>query len=273
MIIQLIDAAILAQEAQRPFRNHLGPSSIGQSCARKIWYEFRWVGKPKHSASKLRLFNRGHLEETRFLKWLEDAGVTVWATTGPDAQRIRFVGYKGGHFSGEIDGVGQGVLHEEPFLLEFKTHSDKSFKDLVANKVKISKPDHYVQMQMYMGMSGLKRALYLAINKNDDSLYEEMVEFDEACFVKYSARAASIIDAAEPPPRINNSPAWYECKMCDFSDVCHGKQPPLVNCRTCAHSTPADNGEWLCEHEKAEGIIPNETLAVGCMRYYRHPME
>lgn len=60
-------------------RNHLGASLIGDDCSRKLWYSFRWVFKERFSGRLLRLFNRGHREEDRFVEWLEGAGFKVWA--------------------------------------------------------------------------------------------------------------------------------------------------------------------------------------------------
>lgn len=59
-------------------RTHLGASLIGDECKRKLWYVFRWVKKENFSGQMLRLFNRGHKEEFRFLEWLEGMGCKVW---------------------------------------------------------------------------------------------------------------------------------------------------------------------------------------------------
>jgi hypothetical protein len=60
-------------------RNHLGASLIGDPCARKLWYVFRWVKHEKHPGQLYRLFNRGHKEEDRFIEWMEGIGIEVWA--------------------------------------------------------------------------------------------------------------------------------------------------------------------------------------------------
>ena len=60
-------------------RTHLGASLIGDECKRKLWYVFRWVKQEKFEGRVLRLFNRGHKEEDRFIEWLEGIGVQVWA--------------------------------------------------------------------------------------------------------------------------------------------------------------------------------------------------
>jgi len=111
------------------------------------------------------------------------------------------------------------------------------------------------------------------VDKNSDKLYDEVIDFDKAVYDKYSKRMEQIIDAAEPPPRISNNPTWYECKWCEHHPVCHMKAEPLRNCRTCAHSTPVNDGEWLCERPGVGEIIPKKIIKIGCTDYHRHPME
>lgn len=271
-ISDAIDKALYTSQDTEP-RSHMGMSSIGDECGRKIWYAFRWVSPVKFEPSTLRLFDRGKREEDRFVGWLKQAGITVHQIDPSTGLQYRFKGYKG-HAGGEIDGVGDGLLGPDPYLLEFKTHNEKSFKDLCANGVAMSKPVHYVQMQMYMGNYQLKQALYLAIDKNSDKLYDEVINFDKACYEKYSERLRMLIDAPEPPPRISNNPSWFECKWCDHHPVCHRKQDPLKNCRTCAHSTPVEEGNWKCENpECLTAVIPIVVIRKGCDKYFKHPME
>ncbi len=65
-------------------------------------------------------------------------------------------------------------------VLEFKTHGTKSFADLTAKGVLVSKPQHGAQMQIYMHLTGITRALYMAVCKNTDALHIERVEADPA---------------------------------------------------------------------------------------------
>lgn len=269
-MVDVIDEAVLAEHNEE-LRSHMGYSSIGDECGRKLWYAFRWAAKPTFKASTLRLFERGHLEEDRFVRWLKLAKVTVFQNDPQTGRQYRFKSYKG-HGAGEIDGVGVGVISDDPYLLEFKTHNEKSFKDVVANGVEMSKPLHFVQMQMYMGQYKLKQALYLAIDKNSDTIYDEVVPYADAIYQKYLARLASLIDAPEPPPRLSINPSWFACKWCEFHAVCHLKAEPLKNCRTCAHSTPVDDGQWHCENPAHFRQIPIEVVKTGCDAYHRHPM-
>ena len=67
---------------------------------------------------------------------------------------------------------------EKRHVLEIKTHSKKSFDALVKDGVEKSKPQHFVQMQVYMAAFDVDRALYYAVCKDDDRIYTERIEYD-----------------------------------------------------------------------------------------------
>ena len=243
-------------DASNGFRAHLGASLIGKECERALWYDFRWTTASRHPGRLLRLFETGQLEEARLVRNLRRTGATV-LEVDPETGRQFRVQAHGGHFGGSLDGMGIQLL-EAPkawHVLEFKTHSAKSFADLVAKRVRESKPQHFAQMQIYMHLMGVARAMYLAVNKNTDDLYVERIELDPPSAEKLLAKAGRIIFAMVPPPRISEDPAWFQCRMCDHSLTCHGgtgsAAAPQVNCRTCLHATPVEGG-WRCErHQKA----------------------
>ena len=261
-----------AEDGNRP---HLGASLIGHACERYLWLTFRWVDAKKFPGRMLRLFETGQLEEARFVKNLRRIGVEVHDVT-PDGRQWR-VSDLGGHFGGSMDGACVG-LPEAPktwHVLEFKTHNDKSFNDLTKNGVAKAKPQHYAQMQIYMGLTGMERAMYLAVNKNTDELYSERVDFDPVEFAKLKARAERVINANEPPLRCSNDPSWYVCKMCDFHAHCHGEEAPAVNCRTCAHSTPEMDGDarWSCAIQGHGAIdAPIAVQRTGCSQHRYIPI-
>lgn len=266
-------------DAYRPaddgFRSHMGGSLIGGECPRAIWYGWRWFQKPKFSGRILRLFNRGHLEEARFIALLLMIDVQVYQQ---DAQGKQFrISDVFGHFGGAGDGVGVGIPDLEPgqpALLEFKTHGEKSFKELQAKGVRNAKFEHYVQMNVYMRKMGLAVALYGAVNKNTDELYLEIVVLDIAIADQFLNRGSKLIAMQEPPTRMNESPGFWKCRFCDHRAHCHNLPGAKVevNCRTCRYSRPVlqgEGGEWVCM--KYDNIIPKETQLVGCKSYERIP--
>ena len=244
--LPLMDDAYRGQE--QPFRRHLGVSGIGRECSRELWYTFRWASKAVFEPRILRLFNRGHLEEARFLAMLEMIGVQIWS--GPaDGGQFKLQGV-GGHFGSALDGIALGVPDrpETPCLLEFKTSSDKEFKKVISNGVEKAKWVHYVQMQVCMAAYDLPAALYLVVNKNDDDLHAELVDYAPDIAARYYARAAEIILTADPPRKISDTPSWFQCKMCDHAKVCHYGMKAERNCRTCLNSEAISDGCWMCRH-------------------------
>ena len=240
------------RDANEGFRTHLGASLIGKACERALWYDFRWTTKAKFPGRVLRLFETGNREEERLVRNLRRTGATV-VEVDPQSGRQFRVAAHGGHFGGSLDAVAINLI-EAPktwHVVEFKTHAQKSFTDLAAKKVRESKPQHYAQMQVYMLLTEISRAIYLAVNKNTDDLYVERIELDAAFAAQLLEKAGRIIFAQNPPARIHEDPAWYQCRFCDHADVCHGKQAAEINCRTCLHATPIDGG-WQCaRHNKS----------------------
>jgi hypothetical protein len=256
-------------------RNHLGASLIGHECSRYLWNVFRWLKAEAFTGRQLRLFQRGHLEEARFEEYLRGIGAQVVAfqpdadgnaNKGEQQYRIKAVM---GHFGGSLDGqlmlppkygVGFGMLSE------YKTKgTGAGFSNLKKNGVKITSPEHYAQMSMYGRAYGYKYALYMSVNKNDDDLHVEVVELDWRLGEQLEAKAHDVITSQLPPAKIAESPAYQKCKFCHFSGICHNGEAVEVNCRSCQHASPVDNGEWYCA--VWQGVIPKDYIPQACDRH------
>lgn len=261
--LEAIDEAIEATQGSAPGRAHYGASTAADPCDDKLWYQFRWVKTIRHSARLLRLFNRGQREENELNAWLRMAGLEVWAED-PDTNEQWRIDDVAGHFGGSLDGVVMGLPEapREPHVSEQKTHNKKSYDDLLKKGVQNSKPVHYGQMQIYMYKMGIQWALYQAICKDDDRLYLERVPLDEQYAKNLVERSARIIASDRQPRKLSEDPTWYQCRFCDYSDICHGRELPEVNCRTCAHSTPVTEpggfGRWVCELRKVELSVEDQ---------------
>ncbi len=257
-----------------PERGYLGASIIGHECERCLWYTFRNCVKPNFDGRMYRLFETGDLEEARFVKELRAIGCEVHDV---DENGEQFeVKALGGHFSGHMDGVALGIP-EAPqtwHVLEFKTHNAKSFAKLKKEGVRVSKFQHYAQMMVYMGLAGMKRALYLARNKDTDELYSERIRYNASEFNGFMAKAERIIKAQQPPERIANRPDCFQCKFCAAKELCWGDTSnvavplPCVSCRTCCHATPViDKGgseaRWSCASIQ-DFNLPFELQQEGC---------
>jgi len=252
----------------------MGASLIGHDCERYIWLTFRWALTPTFPGRVLRIFETGKREESRLVEELRGIGATVWETD-PDTGDQWRVSACNGHFGGSLDGVAQGLPEapKTPAVLEFKTHGHKSFTDLIAQRLRKSKPQHFDQMTVYMGLMNLERGLYMAVDKDTDDVYTEWVHFDQERFNVLLEKAQRLIDSTEPPAKLSEDPAHWQCKMygrpCTFHAVCHGDKAAEANCRTCCHATPVENAAWRCEvHNKQ---LPDANQRAGCNAHLMIP--
>jgi len=273
------------REGEDGHRSHMGASQLGGECGRAIWYNFRWATKGNFEGRILRLFNRGHLEEARFIALLLMIGCEVYQQDA-DGKQYR-ISFADGHAGGSGDGVALHIpdLPEGTAALgEFKTHSEKSFIDLAGKLVdwrkylagkgeftgkglRDAKFEHYVQMQLYMRKMGLAAGIYIAINKNTDDLYAEIVTLNAEIADQFVDRGELLVWLDEPPKKLNNSPGFFKCAWCDHKPVCHLRAAPDRNCRTCTFSEPVASAQWKCKNAVCEGIIPKELQLTGCAHY------
>lgn len=265
----IIDEACQAKQSDG-MRYHLGMSVVGRECAREIWYMYRWVLPSQYTGRQLRLFERGKNEEDVFKQLFEQAGIELWTHNKVGAQyQVKDLG---GHFSGSLDGVCRNVpeLGRNVCVTEFKTHCDKSFKQLVKHRVEKSHFTHYIQGMLYAYYKQLAYTLYCAVNKNDDTLHMEYYTVKEGLVSKYIDRAKYIIESSTPPPRITATETFYKCKMCSYYSVCWSKGAHVnKNCRTCEHSTPSiDRGCWVCAKQQRH---IQECPKLGCEHFSQLP--
>ena len=271
-VAQAIDAAH-ERQVELP-RSHLGASQLGHACDRWLWLSFRWAVREPFPGRILRLFRRGRMEEATIAADLKAIGIEIHSTEGAQA-RVDF----GSHVSGSLDGIIESGVPGAPkarHIFEAKTHSKKSFDDLVKHGVEKSKPVHAAQMQTYMHGTNIDRALYFAVCKDDDRIYTERLRYSRTEAERLIARGHRIALADRMPEPLSGNPSWYECKFCAAHDFCHGsKKTKEVNCRTCAHSTaepstPDSDAHWTCARFD-NSVIPIATQYTGCGSHVLHP--
>ena len=224
-------------------RPHLGASQLGLSCDRALWLGLHHAAIPLSSTNgrMLRLFQSGNVQEPRIIEDLKNIGVTILTIQShfvePDCPII----------SGSCDGIAIGFSEypNEKVLLEFKTSNTKSFKSLKEKGIKIEKPIHYIQMNVYMHWAKLNIGLYVVVCKETDEIYTEWVKYDADVAVSALSRAKHIVNSNDIPPlfigKHGSSENSKECMFCDYKGLCYHKNIPLVNCRTCLHCEYADD--------------------------------
>lgn len=198
----------------RQTRDYIGASGIGAECPRQIWYEYKGTKAEEVPTKTRRTWAIGRHLEGLVLDWLTEAGIEIDRTWYDlEAKEMPF-------FRGHVDSVW--IKKGKPFaIIEIKTAKDASFNIFVKKGVQSWNPQYYAQIQSYMGMSGIHNAYILALNKDNSEISDELVTFDEGFYQQLCRKAFLIANTDSIPPRINNSPLWFLCKMCKFNKVCH----------------------------------------------------
>ena len=255
--------------ANKRHSRRLGASQIGKPCDRQLWYSFYWAKKATFEGRMYRLFAKGNFEEAVIASDLKQIGVDFHATDDETGQQFEF-SCLGDHAVVKLDGVCCGLV-EAPatwHTCEFKTANKKAFEKLMKEGVAKAKPEHMDQMQMGMALAEIDRCLYLAVCKDDERIHMERIHFDKQAWNRILQRAKEIIFSPTPPDRQNESPAYFECKFCDYHDICHDcGEISEKNCRTCKNSVPLEDGGWACEPKKE--VISHEFMqeAYDCHEY------
>ena len=246
-------------------RGYLGMSAIGHKCYRYLQFIHYGCITSTYTKRIERLFNDGHNAEHQMIEALASIGVHV-----TDEQK-KVIGVTG-HVHGHIDGNGSWfhdkyqLFSQDNFLVEFKTHNQKSFDELLKNELRKTKPLHYSQMTDYMGHQNQEKGLYVAKNKNTSEIHVRVIDFDEEHFDDLRRKEIEIVTAETLLPRIgNDSPKWFECKMCNALEVCFGRKGIEHDCRNCAHVDVMDKGKWYCNvHGRDLDVhVPCDSYVIG----------
>jgi CRISPR/Cas system-associated exonuclease Cas4 (RecB family) len=251
-----ISKSIFEAFKKRPNRKsrRLGGSMIGEKCERKLWYSFRHAADPDFSGRTLRIFQTGHVQEDLIIKEIREAGHDI---VGVGDNQIEFE-WCDGHFVDKPDGILNG---KHP--VDIKTANDKNFKKFFKEGPSIR---YLAQMALHIEgaiREGLvpktAKGLFLAVNKNDEQFFELKIPRNSKLAKTLIDKADRVIFSPFVPARLSNDPAFFECKFCDFWELCHKGGKMAEGCRTCIHSEPSKNGTWLCNKK---GFSLKDTEAV-----------
>ena len=238
MLNDVVDAALMDENAARPRREYLGGSRVGHACERALQFEF--AGAPKDEDADfpgrtLRIFAIGHVLEDLAIKWLRAAGLDLYTRKGndPDGQQFGF-SVAGGRIRGHADGIiasaPEALKLGVPALWECKTMNAKNWRETVKSGVAVAKPIYAAQIALYQAymdasIPGLASnpALFTAINKDTAELHHELVPFNPELAQRMSDRAVRILratDAGELLPRVARERDHFECRMCPYAHRC-----------------------------------------------------
>ncbi|MES2133163.1 MAG: hypothetical protein V4506_12530 [Bacteroidota bacterium] len=220
-ITRIITKAITDNQKQE-HRAYIGASSIGNPCARAIWYNFVGVTGTPFPVNVKTAFDIGTKLESLVLDYMELAGLKLIRPSESN-DYLKLVDEEAPLFQGHMDALME-LEHEGSVVVEIKTAKSSSFQRFKTHGLKIWSDTYYAQLQSYMGMGGFKKAVIIALNKDSSEIHHEWLEYDDIFFHALRIKALSIYSCDEPPERINKNPLYMLCARCRYVDVCHGEK-------------------------------------------------
>ncbi len=249
-----IDSLIPSQKSAPSSR--MGASSIAKKCERAIWLDFHWAIDKDIKPKSQRIFHLGNILEDEMQSYLESQlGIKI-DYAGKEQIKVEIAP----HFVCMPDGIiFEGVPTAEKTIhtWENKSCNKETYNKFLKEGVAVAKPEYYTQMQCEMYAASIylekkvERALFTAYCKDNSEIYAERIDFDEECLQYHLDKAERIRTSDTLPEKISADPTFFVCKMCEYSHFCHfTHEIKNINCRTCTHSTPKEDGSWSCALDK-----------------------
>ena len=175
------------------------PSMLGNECDRYLYLAFRGKLPQQDIASTTqRIFDTGSSLEDRMTKYFEKMRIlkgreiSVKCDSPPISGRADFL-----------------LVHEEytDVVLELKSINDKGFKNLYSKP----KPEHAIQLQIYLQLMDKPYGIVLYENKNDQKLKAFKVKRSPKAWKTLVDRCQMIQDAVEIPEACTG-PSWCACR-------------------------------------------------------------
>ena len=175
------------------------PSMLGNECDRYLYLAFRGKLPQQEIASTTqRIFDTGSSLEDRMTKYFEKMRIlkgreiSVKCDSPPISGRADFL-----------------LVHDEykDVVLELKSINDKGFKNLYSKP----KPEHAIQLQIYLQLLDRPYGIVLYENKNGQKLKAFKVKRSPKEWNALVERC-TMIQEAEEMPIICTGPAWCACR-------------------------------------------------------------
>ena len=240
-------------------RQYIGASNIGSDCEASLAYSLRGYPDSPIPPKLQRIFALGHIiEDIVVADMKKKADIRVWEKDGLTGKQHSYELF-GGHISCHMDGHVE-MDDGEVAVLEVKSMNQTMFNKCLKHGVAHSHPKYVDQMQAMMGMSGMKKSLFVSYCKNTSRYLSQIVEFDELHYNALLAKADVVMmNEAE---KVSADPEDWRCRGCFKRGVCWDDQPVPVACSSCKHAIAEETGIWYCLKHKQEGINPCDDYAV-----------
>lgn len=258
----------LADQQSRSRRGHLGMSQIGAPCDRALWYSFRWAAQPNFDAPTLKRFEDGHASEAVVVARLKKVPGINLHEVDENGEQFRFEDF-GGHFSGSCDGAVLGIVQAPKSWHILEVKASEKWADLDKARKAVGEKGallqwnatYYAQAVLYMHYAGLERHYLVAASPGARKWTAVRTNADPVHAETMRQRAERIIFTDEAPARIGDE-TYFQCRWCDFNEICHQQAGADRNCRTCLHISVERDGAWRCT--RFTKVLDKDAQERGC---------
>lgn len=185
-------------------------------CPRSVFFKFKKAPKEEMEARILRLFDHGDYIHMLIMKSLFGArGVHVVASEIDIPPRTI------------IGGRADAIISDgkELYVVDIKSMNSMIFRNLES-----AKPENIDQLQLYLHFFKIKKGILLYVSKNTQELKEFILNYDPNRAKRLLQELSELkvkIDADTIPSRLANWPQNWQCRYCQYREICHtaGEEP------------------------------------------------
>ncbi len=208
MLRELIDQYYLDRQRDKE-QTHFYITDAGK-CGRSLFFKFKKsLPREEMKPSVLRLFDHGdHIHQMIMKPLLSVRDIHVVASeVNIPPQEI-------------VHGRADAILSDgkDMFVLDIK-----SMNSMVFDKLQEPKEENVNQLQLYLHYFKIPKGILLYVNKNSLELKEFITQYDPAMarkLIKGLEDLKEKIDKDMVPDRIEGYPTDWQCKYCQFKEIC-----------------------------------------------------
>ena len=207
LLKELIDKFYLDRQKDKE-QHHFYITDAGK-CGRALFFKFKNVPRKEIEANILRLFDHGdHIHQLimKPLLSIKEIHVVAAEVNIPPQEMI----------SGRADAIisdGKSL-----YVLDIK-----SMNSMIFNKLTEPKEENVDQLQLYLHYFKIPKGILLYVNKDNQQLKDFIIDYDKKRVLSLLSVLADVrqkIDKNIIPDRLSDYPANWQCRYCQFKEIC-----------------------------------------------------
>ena len=205
MLKELIDNFYLEQQKNKE-QTRFYVTDAGK-CPRAVFFKFKNAPRAKMDPRILRIFERGEYFHRNIFNILYRLRIGVTTEVPIPSQEL---------ISGRADAILS--MNNENYVLDVKSINSMVFRNL-----REPKEENVYQIQLYLHYFNIKKGILLYIDKDQQEMKEFLVNYDSnlvGSLIRNFEDLKVKIDRNIVPSRISGWPSNWQCRYCQFKDIC-----------------------------------------------------